>query len=182
MADLIYDAPPTLATFMKSDAFGRIAAGPVGSGKTTACMMELLRRSLLQSTAQDGCRYTRFAVVRQTLKSLKDTVLKDCETWLGARGLGSCPGSAGGSLIVFAAGIGGCGTSFVFPTASGIATPPTVMVPLTAFKTPKPIGPVQPSIQCSVCIGEKLARFKPGFPSQRERALAGSVVALVYCM
>lgn len=86
--DLIYEAPPTMASFMKYDAYGRIAAGPVGSGKTTACMMELLRRSLMQGTALDGFRYTRFAVVRQTLKSLKDTVLKDCETWLSSRGLG----------------------------------------------------------------------------------------------
>jgi hypothetical protein len=89
MSDLIYEAPPTLARFMKSDAYGRIAAGPVGSGKTTACMMELLRRSIMQAPAPDSYRYTRFAVVRQTLKSLKDTVLKDCDTWLGSRGLGS---------------------------------------------------------------------------------------------
>jgi hypothetical protein len=41
---LEYTAPPTLARFMKSNAFGRIAAGPVGSGKTTACIVELLRR------------------------------------------------------------------------------------------------------------------------------------------
>jgi hypothetical protein len=74
---------------MKSNAYGRIIAGPVGSGKTTACMMELLRRALGQAPGHDGYRYTRFAVVRQTLKQLKDTVLKDCETWLGSHGLGS---------------------------------------------------------------------------------------------
>lgn len=72
---------------MKSEAFGRLIAGPVGSGKTTACVIELLRRSFMQSAADDGFRYTRFAVVRQTLKQLKDTVLKDCESWL--QGLGS---------------------------------------------------------------------------------------------
>lgn len=87
-ADLIYEAPPTLAKFMKSEAYGRIAAGPVGSGKTISCIIELLRRAILQAPAADGYRYTRFAVLRQTLKSLKDTVLKDCETWLGNRGLG----------------------------------------------------------------------------------------------
>ena len=48
--------------------------------------MELLRRSMGQTPGQDGNRYTRFAVVRQTLKQLKDTVLKDCETNL--QGLG----------------------------------------------------------------------------------------------
>jgi hypothetical protein len=85
---LIYDAPQTCAQFMVSEAYGRLIAGPVGSGKTTACIIELLRRSIMQSPAPDGYRYTRFAVVRQTLKQLKDTVLRDCDTWLGANGLG----------------------------------------------------------------------------------------------
>ena len=81
-----YDAPPTCAAFMKSEAFGRLVAGPVGSGKTTACVIELLRRAIQQSPGEDGFRYTRFAIVRQTLKQLKDTVLKDCDTWL--KGIG----------------------------------------------------------------------------------------------
>lgn len=88
MSNLEYDAPPTIATFSKSDAFGRLIAGPVGSGKTTGAVIELLRRSLMQSPAPDGYRYTRFAVVRQTLKQLKDTILHDCDTWIGGNGLG----------------------------------------------------------------------------------------------
>jgi hypothetical protein len=67
---------------MKSDAFGRMIAGPVGSGKTTACLFELFRRALEQEPAPDGLRYTRFAIVRQTLKQLRDTVLKDIVSWL----------------------------------------------------------------------------------------------------
>jgi hypothetical protein len=88
MDDLNFTPPVTLRQFMRSGSYGRIAAGPVGSGKTTTCMMELLRRACEQRQARDGYRYTRFAVVRQTLRSLKDTVLKDCETWLSSRGLG----------------------------------------------------------------------------------------------
>lgn len=86
MPSLDYIAPPTCAAFMKSDAFGRLIAGPVGSGKTTACVIELLRRSIAQAPAEDGLSYTRWAVVRQTLKQLKDTVLKDCRGWLGGLG------------------------------------------------------------------------------------------------
>lgn len=86
MPAIEYTAPPTCAAFMKSDAFGRIIAGPVGSGKTTACIIELLRRSIAQTPGADGIRHTRFAVVRQTLKQLKDTVLKDCTGWLGGVG------------------------------------------------------------------------------------------------
>lgn len=73
---------PTLAEFMLSETFGRVAAGPVGSGKTTAVMIELLRRSIEQAPGEDGLSHTRFAITRQTLKQLKDTVLKDCKEWL----------------------------------------------------------------------------------------------------
>jgi hypothetical protein len=67
---------------MASKSFGRLIAGPVGSGKTTACLFELFRRACEQAPAPDGFRYTRFAIVRQTLKQLKDTVLKDITGWL----------------------------------------------------------------------------------------------------
>lgn len=82
MTVINYDAPPTCAKFMKSNSFGRLIAGPVGSGKTTACLFEMFRRSCEQEKAPDGFRYTRFAIVRQTLKQLKDTVLKDIVDWL----------------------------------------------------------------------------------------------------
>ncbi len=79
-----FTAPPTIAEFMRSTAFGRLIAGPVGSGKTTGCIYELFRRAIEQGKADDGYRYTRFAIVRQTLKQLKDTVLKDIEDKLHA--------------------------------------------------------------------------------------------------
>lgn len=82
MTTINFDAPPTVARFMESDAFFRLIAGPVGSGKTTGCIMELMRRSAEQAPAPDGYRYTRWAIVRQTLKQLKDTVLKDITSWL----------------------------------------------------------------------------------------------------
>lgn len=86
MTEITYVAPPTCARFMKSDKFGRLIAGPVGSGKTTACIFELFRRACEQEPAPDGLRYTRFAIVRQTLKQLKDTVLKDITAWLKGMG------------------------------------------------------------------------------------------------
>ncbi len=79
---ITYTAPPTCASMMKSEAFGRIILGPVGSGKTTAMIFELLRRACEQVPSSDGLRYTRFAVVRQTLSQMKATVLKDITSWL----------------------------------------------------------------------------------------------------
>ncbi len=82
LKDIVFDAPPTVAQFMKDDHFGRLIAGPVGSGKTTGCLFELFRRACEQEQGEDGFRHTRFAIVRQTLKQLKDTVLKDITSWL----------------------------------------------------------------------------------------------------
>ncbi|MGE0677777.1 terminase [Pseudolabrys sp.] len=82
MTDIQYNASLTCARFMKNESFGRVIAGPVGSGKTVSCIFELLRRACEQTPGDDGLRYTRFAIVRQTLKQLKDTVLKDIVEWL----------------------------------------------------------------------------------------------------
>ncbi|MDE2101923.1 MAG: terminase [Patescibacteria group bacterium] len=75
--DLTYNAPPTLSKFMTSPMFGRLVGGPVGSGKTHAFIIEILRRAMEQAPAYDGRRYTRGAIIRQTLTQLKSTVLKD---------------------------------------------------------------------------------------------------------
>lgn len=82
MSHIVFNAPPTVASMMKSEAFFRGIAGPVGSGKTTGCIFELFRRAVEQAPAPDGFRYTRFAIVRQTLSQLKMTVLKDILSWL----------------------------------------------------------------------------------------------------
>lgn len=82
MSAIEYTAPPTVGRFMRSDAFVRVIAGPVGSGKTTGCIFELLRRAIEQRPGPDGIRRTRWAIVRQTLQQLKMTVLLDILTWL----------------------------------------------------------------------------------------------------
>jgi len=82
MSSIDYTAPKVCAEFMLSEKFIRLIAGPVGSGKTTACIMELFRRAAAQAPAPDGYRYTRFAILRQTLSQLKMTILKDVLQWL----------------------------------------------------------------------------------------------------
>jgi len=76
-----FEAPPVCSAFMSSEAFFRLLAGPYGSGKTTTVLMELLRRSCEQWPSPDGIRRTRFAICRQTLSQLKNTVLKDAVSW-----------------------------------------------------------------------------------------------------
>lgn len=82
MNDIIFTPPQTVADFMVSNAFFRLIAGPVGSAKTTGCIFELYRRAAEQVPGPDGFRRTRFAIVRQTLQQLKQTVLKDILLWL----------------------------------------------------------------------------------------------------
>jgi hypothetical protein len=72
-----FDAPPTLSSFMLSDKRVRLVRGPVGSGKSSAMVMELLRRATEQAPdARDGIRRTRFALVRNTLPQLQTTTAK----------------------------------------------------------------------------------------------------------
>jgi hypothetical protein len=76
-----YVTPPTVGDFMQDDHFVRLILGPVGSGKSAGCFMELLRRAKLQEPHR-GVRKTRFAIVRNTLQQLRQTCLADIQLWL----------------------------------------------------------------------------------------------------
>lgn len=82
MPTVRYDAPPTLSRFLDSDAFVRVVMGPVGSGKSSACVLEILRRAMEQAPGPDGLRRTRFVVVRNTYPELRDTTRKTFEHWV----------------------------------------------------------------------------------------------------
>jgi hypothetical protein len=83
MSDLNYTAPATIAEFMQSDQRVRIVRGPVGSGKSSGMVMELLRRSFEQAPdPKTGKRRTRFVVVRNTLPQLLTTSKKTIEELL----------------------------------------------------------------------------------------------------
>lgn len=77
-----YEAAPTLGRFLGSSAFVRCVMGPVGSGKSSACVVEILRRALAQAPGPDGIRRTRFAVIRNTYGQLRDTTRKTFEAWI----------------------------------------------------------------------------------------------------
>jgi hypothetical protein len=60
----------------------RFLVGPVGSGKSMGAIMELLRRACAQAP-YNGVRYTRYALIRNTLQQLRQTVLADVQQYLG---------------------------------------------------------------------------------------------------
>jgi hypothetical protein len=69
------------ASFLNSTEFVRGIMGPIGSGKSAACTIEILRRSREQAPQHDGIRRTRWAVVRNSYPELKSTTLKTWAEW-----------------------------------------------------------------------------------------------------
>jgi hypothetical protein len=82
--EIAYAAPKTVADFMESDAFFRLIVGPVGSGKSSGCCVEIIRRAVEQAQGPDGIRRTRFLVMRNTFPQLRDTTRKTFEQWIPA--------------------------------------------------------------------------------------------------
>lgn len=81
MASFEYAADgATVRRFFNSDAFVRGIRGPVGSGKSVACCVEVFRRSVEQKPSLiDGIRKSRWVITRNTQPELKTTTIK---TWL----------------------------------------------------------------------------------------------------
>ncbi len=65
--------------FMKDNTFFRGIRGPVGSGKSVACSIEIFRRALMQEKDKNGKRKSRWAIIRNTNPQLRTTTIK---TWL----------------------------------------------------------------------------------------------------
>ena len=83
---LEYNSSPTLHRFHHSDAFVRGCRGPIGSGKSTACVIEIVRRAAMQAPGVDGVRRSRWVVVRNTYVELRDTTMKTFDDWCGWMG------------------------------------------------------------------------------------------------
>jgi len=80
MASLNYKPDgQVLKEFLKNDTFFRGIRGPVGSGKSVACCIEIIKRAISQKPNPEGIRKTRWAVIRNTNPQLKTTTIK---TWL----------------------------------------------------------------------------------------------------
>lgn len=77
---LNYEASPTIESFMRSDARRRVIMGPFGSGKSSGCCVEVVRRAM-QQAAFAGVSKTRFAIVRNTAPQLRDTTIKTWMDW-----------------------------------------------------------------------------------------------------
>lgn len=76
-----YIPPPIAKKFLQSDALVRGLMGPMGSGKSTTCCIEIVRRAIMQNKGKDGIRRSRWLVVRNTYPELKDTTIRTFQEW-----------------------------------------------------------------------------------------------------
>jgi hypothetical protein len=69
------------AQFHADNSFVRGLMGPVGSGKSSTCCVEIVARALAQAPSTDGVRRSRWAIIRNTYPELKSTTIKTWQTW-----------------------------------------------------------------------------------------------------
>lgn len=76
-----YVASTTMNKFHNSDAFVRSLMGPIGSGKSVACIIELLKLAFEQLPNKEGVRKSRWVIVRNTYRELVDTTIQSFFDW-----------------------------------------------------------------------------------------------------
>ena len=77
-----YSSVPTIKKFAQSNKRVKGLLGPFASGKSSGCLMEIIRRAHEQKPSQDGIRRTRWAIIRNTYAQLKDTTIRTVFDWL----------------------------------------------------------------------------------------------------
>jgi len=75
---------PVAAAFHADDSFVRGLMGPVGSGKSSSCCVEIMRRAIEQRPSPDGIRRSRWLVIRNTYPELKSTTIRTWENWFSS--------------------------------------------------------------------------------------------------
>lgn len=81
--DIVFRPPgPVAREFMRSNDFVRGLRGPIGSAKSSCCVMEMHRRQMQQQPNDKGWRMSRWVITRNTAPMLKTTTIKTYEDWL----------------------------------------------------------------------------------------------------
>lgn len=81
---LNYNPPPVLNAALQSDAAVTLIRGPIGSAKSSACIMRLfMEMQRVPPCVTDGIRRSKMVISRATLQQLKTTCLVSIKQWLG---------------------------------------------------------------------------------------------------
>ena len=81
-----YSPSPTGLEFHRSRADTRLVMGPVGSGKSTMAINELIMLAVTQAPDKWNQRTTKWLIVRETYPQLRNTVYESFRTWLRPNG------------------------------------------------------------------------------------------------
>ena len=95
--EIKYRVPgPVAQAFLASDAFVRCLMGPVGSGKTSCVLMDIVQRAARQTPSNvDGWRRFKTRIIRDTYRNLEKTTIPTAGRWL-PHDLGEWTGGEGG--------------------------------------------------------------------------------------
>lgn len=74
-------AGPQTTAFHQAKGFVRAISGPIGSGKSVACCMDIMMHALQQPRGADGWARSRVVIVRNTFPELKSTTIKTWTDW-----------------------------------------------------------------------------------------------------
>ena len=77
-----YEPSPTGLQLHRSDADTRLVMGPVGSGKSTMMINELIMLAVLQCPDKWNQRTSKWLIVRETYPQLRNTVFESFKMWL----------------------------------------------------------------------------------------------------
>lgn len=78
----------TLKRFMRSNARVRVIRGPIRSGTSSVCCMEIWRRACEQKPGPDGVRDTRWFVSRNTYAELQESTIPTWLAWFPEKDFG----------------------------------------------------------------------------------------------
>lgn len=79
--EMEYRPFPITQKFHDSKAYYRTILGPRGSGKSSACVNELVKLAMEQKKGPDGLRHTKWIIIRQTYGELMQTTLPTFLQW-----------------------------------------------------------------------------------------------------
>lgn len=74
---------PIVSDYILSEDFVSLIIGPIGSGKTLGSILRWEKLIYEQEPSNDGIRYSRLVVVRNTAVELRDTTIKSFEDHFG---------------------------------------------------------------------------------------------------
>lgn len=82
----IYIPSETAKRFHDDNTFVKLVIGPYGSGKSTMCQFEIVRKACQMPVWHNGRRRSKWVIVRNTSGELQSTTLQTWLTWFGDLG------------------------------------------------------------------------------------------------